>query len=107
MGPRHAARDLPDREIFEMAKREDLGLPVAQRREAFIDLIDRALEIQIVFGSAGRHRKAGAQQLISHVIHALLLRAGAAESSVHPITRASVDTGQEWCLAAICGERAK
>jgi hypothetical protein len=95
MGPRHAARDLSDWEIFEMAKREDLGLPVAQRREAIPDLIDRALEIQLVFGSAGRHRDAGAQQLVSRASHALVLCVDAPELVVHRVSRNSVDPGHE------------
>jgi hypothetical protein len=95
MRPRHAACDLPDREIFEMAKCEDLSLPVAQRREAFSGLIDRALEIQLVFGSAWRHRKAGAQQLVSRASHALVLRVGAPELVVHRVPRDSVDPRHE------------
>jgi hypothetical protein len=95
MGPRHAARDLSNWKIFEMAKREDLSLPIAQRREAIPGLIDRALEIQLVFGSARRVRDAGAQQLVSRASHALVLCVGAPEPIVHRVSRNSVDPGHE------------
>ena len=48
-------RDLIDGQVFEVTQHEDLGVPVRQQREALLDRVLAAVQIQVLLGRAGRH----------------------------------------------------